>query len=37
MMAEALRRPIGYARTLDRETLLAVVEEQAEATRECDD
>ena len=37
--AEALRRLVGYGgdEGLDRETLLAVIEEQAAAMRECDD
>ena len=30
--AEALRRLVGY-----RETMLALIEEQAQAMRECDD
>ena len=37
--AEALRRLVGYGADegLDRETMLAVIEEQATAMRECDD
>ena len=37
--AEALRRLVGYGddEGLDRETLLAVIEEQAAAMRQCDD
>ena len=37
--AEALRRLVGYGGNegLYRETMLAVIEEQAAAMRECDD
>ena len=37
--AEALRRLVGYGgdEGLDRETMLALIEEQAQAMRECDD
>ena len=37
--AEALRRLVGYGgdEGLDSETMLAVIEEQAAAMRECDD
>ena len=37
--AEVLRRLVGYGgdEGLDRETMLAVIEEQAAAMRECDD
>ena len=37
--AEALRRLVGHGgdEVLDRETTLAVIEEQAPAMRECDD
>ena len=36
--AEALRRLVGYGgeKGLDRETMLARIEEQAAAMRECD-
>ena len=37
--AESLRPLVGYGgdEGLDRETMLAVIEEQAAAMRECDD
>ena len=37
--AEALRRLVGHGgdEGLDRESMLAVIEEQAAAMRECDD
>jgi hypothetical protein len=38
--AEALRRLIGYAEDeggLDRETLLVVIEDMAQAMRECEE